>query len=322
MHPFLAKVTTRRAPRRAQGHGGLRPRRRAVGDRERHRLPRQRLLVVHDRRGRVRQQPARLTPRATRRYQEDRMAEAYIVDAVRTPVGKRGGCTRARCTPPTSARHVLDALVERTRRRPGRRRRRDHGLLRHDRLAGRRRRPHRVAGRRAARARARRDDRPAVRLVPAGGALRRPGRHVRHPGPRRRRRRAEHVGDPDLVGDDGRRSSSASPRRSRSRRAGRAVRRPGGLAVPRRRDDRREVGLIRERHGGVRLSRATGARSRRSTRAASTARSRRSGTSPCDEGPRRDTSLEKMAGLKPLREGGRITAARRLADLATPPRRC
>jgi acetyl-CoA C-acetyltransferase len=28
-----------------------------------------------------------------------------------------------------------------------------------------------------------------------------------------------------------------------------------------------------------------------------------------DEGPRRDTSLEKMAGLKPLGEGGRITAA-------------
>ncbi|MFD4762782.1 acetyl-CoA C-acetyltransferase [Streptomyces sp. NPDC058439] len=29
----------------------------------------------------------------------------------------------------------------------------------------------------------------------------------------------------------------------------------------------------------------------------------------CDEGPRRDTSLEKMAGLKPLVEGGRLTAA-------------
>ncbi len=28
-----------------------------------------------------------------------------------------------------------------------------------------------------------------------------------------------------------------------------------------------------------------------------------------DEGPRRDTSLEKMAGLQPLQEGGRITAA-------------
>ncbi|MFF3912133.1 acetyl-CoA C-acetyltransferase [Streptomyces sp. NPDC001852] len=29
----------------------------------------------------------------------------------------------------------------------------------------------------------------------------------------------------------------------------------------------------------------------------------------CDEGPRRDTTLEKMAGLKPVVEGGRITAA-------------
>ena len=28
-----------------------------------------------------------------------------------------------------------------------------------------------------------------------------------------------------------------------------------------------------------------------------------------DEGPRRDTSLERMAGLRPLREGGRVTAA-------------
>ncbi|MER6068599.1 acetyl-CoA C-acetyltransferase [Streptomyces sp. NPDC001817] len=29
----------------------------------------------------------------------------------------------------------------------------------------------------------------------------------------------------------------------------------------------------------------------------------------CDEGPRRDTTLEKMAGLKPVVEGGRLTAA-------------
>jgi acetyl-CoA C-acetyltransferase len=29
----------------------------------------------------------------------------------------------------------------------------------------------------------------------------------------------------------------------------------------------------------------------------------------CDEGPRRDTTLEKMAALRPLREGGRVTAA-------------
>jgi acetyl-CoA C-acetyltransferase len=29
----------------------------------------------------------------------------------------------------------------------------------------------------------------------------------------------------------------------------------------------------------------------------------------CDEGPRRDTTLERMAGLQPLEEGGRLTAA-------------
>jgi acetyl-CoA C-acetyltransferase len=42
------------------------------------------------------------------------------------------------------------------------------------------------------------------------------------------------------------------------------------------------------------------------------------GTVPIDECPRRDTSLEKMAGLKPLREGGLITAAlsSQIADAA------
>jgi acetyl-CoA C-acetyltransferase len=39
---------------------------------------------------------------------------------------------------------------------------------------------------------------------------------------------------------------------------------------------------------------------------------------PADECPRRDTSLERMAGLKPLRDGGRITAAlsSQIADAA------
>ena len=39
-----------------------------------------------------------------------------------------------------------------------------------------------------------------------------------------------------------------------------------------------------------------------------------------DEGPRRDTTLEKMAALKPLRDGGRITAAlsSQIADGAGP----
>src|SRR5207245_2722818 len=47
--------------RRAHTTRGIRARRRTVGSRERDRLPRQRLLVLHDRRGRRGQQPAPLT---------------------------------------------------------------------------------------------------------------------------------------------------------------------------------------------------------------------------------------------------------------------
>ena len=62
MHPFLAKVTTDELLDAAHRARGLRPRRRAVGGRQRHGLPRQRLLLLHDGRGRVRQQPAPLRP--------------------------------------------------------------------------------------------------------------------------------------------------------------------------------------------------------------------------------------------------------------------
>ena len=58
MHPFLAKVTTEENAGRAGLAGGLRPRRRAVGGRQRHGVPGQRLLLLHDRRGRVGEQPA------------------------------------------------------------------------------------------------------------------------------------------------------------------------------------------------------------------------------------------------------------------------
>ena len=46
------------------------------------------------------------------------MPEAYIVDAVRTPVGRRGAGS-ARSTPPTSAPPALSALVDRTGIDPG-----------------------------------------------------------------------------------------------------------------------------------------------------------------------------------------------------------
>ena len=41
-----------------------------------------------------------------------------------------------------------------------------------------------------------------------------------------------------------------------------------------------------------------------------------------DEGPRRDTTLEKMAKLQPLVEGGRAHRGGVEPDLATAPRRC
>jgi acetyl-CoA C-acetyltransferase len=46
------------------------------------------------------------------------MGEAFIVDAVRTPVGKRNGAL-SRVHPADLGAHVLRALVERTRIDPG-----------------------------------------------------------------------------------------------------------------------------------------------------------------------------------------------------------
>ena len=63
MHPFLAKVTTEELLDELDRARGLRPRRRAVGGRQRDRVPRERLRLVHDRRSRLRQQPAPLSGR-------------------------------------------------------------------------------------------------------------------------------------------------------------------------------------------------------------------------------------------------------------------
>ena len=108
------------------------------------------------------------------------MGEAYIVDAVRTPVGRRERRARQRVHPADLGAHVLRALVERTGHRPAGRRGRRLRLRRHDRPAGRRHRAHLLARGRAARRGAGRDDRPPVRLVAAGGALRRAGGDERH----------------------------------------------------------------------------------------------------------------------------------------------
>jgi acetyl-CoA C-acetyltransferase len=119
------------------------------------------------------------------------MAEAFIVDALRTPTGKRKGSLACRCTAPTSAR--MSSRPRRAQRHsPRGLRRRDLRLRRHHRPAGRRHRPHRVAGRRPADERARHHGRPPVRLLAAGGALRRAGSDERHPGRGAGRRRADH----------------------------------------------------------------------------------------------------------------------------------
>ena len=179
------------------------------------------------------------------------MAEAYIIDTVRTPVGRRGG----------GLSQVHPADLGRTRAERSRRAHRDRSLEgrgrrlrlpRHHRPPGGRHRPHLLAGRRASRRGAGHHRRPSVRFVAAGGALRSAGRHVGDAGPRRRRRRAEHVGHPDLLGDARRRAVRLHRSVLGLRGLGEALRRPAGRPVPRRRDDRRELGPVPRGDGGVR----------------------------------------------------------------------
>ena len=133
------------------------------------------------------------------------MPEAYIVDAVRSPVGRRNGGL-AGIHPADLGAHSIRALMEQRRRRPGRGRRRDLRLRRHDRSAGGRHRAHVLARRRAPRGSSGHDRGSPVRLVATGGPFRRAGGDVGHQRPRRRGRRAEH----DRRSRSARRCSSAS----------------------------------------------------------------------------------------------------------------
>ena len=232
------------------------------------------------------------------------MPEAYIVDAVRTPVGRRnGGFAEYASGRPGRACHP-DAGRARGLR-PRRDRRRRLRVPGHHRLPGRRHRPDLLrlaAG--PARDGTGRHGRPAVRLLAAGGAFRRPGGDERHRRPGRRRRRAEHepVPHPQLV-HGGRAVRRHGPLVRVEGLAG-ALRRPGDLAVPRRRDDRREVGFRAARTWRSSRCAATSAPPRRRTRAASTAEiAPFDGRQARTRAPRADTSLEKMAALKTARPG-------------------
>ena len=178
------------------------------------------------------------------------MSEAFIVEAVRTPVGRRGGGL-SQIHPADLGGHVIRSLMERSKVDPHAVEDVDLRVPRRDRPAGRRHRSHVRSRRRAARARPRGHDRPPVRVGPAVGALRGAGGHVRHDGCRHRRRRAEHVAGADPGVGRARPGRGIQPVHElaglehdlRSRR---------GQPVRRRRDDGRQVGPQPRRDGGVR----------------------------------------------------------------------
>ncbi len=166
---------------------------------------------------------------------------------------RRQAQRRARPRPPRRPRRPLHPRALRPRRRRSRRgRRRRLRVRRHHRSPGRRHRADLLARRGHARRGTRHHRRPPVRFVAAGRPLRRAGRDVGDRRPHRRRRRAEHERDPDQRGDARGRAVRVRGPLLRFARLGGALRHPGGLPVPQRGDDRREVGHHPRRHGGVR----------------------------------------------------------------------
>ena len=228
--------------------------------------------------------------------------------------------------PDDLAAHVVSAAVERTGLDPARDRRRLHGRGQPVGRGQPRRRPHGRAARRPAGRGARGDGQPALRVGPRGRqpGLPRPAPRRGRPLPRRRRR----VDEPRALGDAeagaGPAARRADPVRHRPRLAhgqpadGGAATRPSRWARPARtspsataisREDQdalcaAEPPARRRRAGGGPLRRPDRRRSR-------CPRRRRDEPTPstADEGPRDDTSLEKLARLRPaFREGGTVTA--------------
>ena len=164
------------------------------------------------------------------------MRDAVIVEAVRTPVGKRnGGLAGVHAGRPVLARP--DGAGRAQRHRPGPGRGRHLGLRQPGRRADPRHRPHRAAGRGLAGDGARHDRRPAVRFLPAGDQLR--GRLRDRRAVRRRRGRRCGVDEPGADGIvRGRRRARHAVQRRLPGPVQRRVPEPGH----RRGDDRRAVG--------------------------------------------------------------------------------
>ena len=235
------------------------------------------------------------------------MAEAYIIDTVRTPVGRRGGGL-SQVHPADLGAHVLNALVDRTGIDPALVEDVVFGCL--DTIGPQ-------AG-----------DIARTAWLAAGLPEEVPGTTIdRQCGSSQQ---AVHFaaqgvmsGTQDLVVAGGVQNMSAIPISSAMlvaeqfgftdpfsglRGLGEALRRPAGGPVQRRRDDRPRTGTSPARRWRRSPCSRTSVRSSPVPRAASTRRSSPFGEITQDEGPR-EPNLEKIRSLKPLVEGGRLTAA-------------
>ena len=142
--------------------------------------------------------PCRVARSCSRTRTHEEHPDARGLHRRRRPHPRRQARRRAVPGAPRRPRRARDHRDRRAHRhRPGRGRGRVLRLRRPARAPGRRHRPHLLARRRVPRGGAGHDDRPPVRVVAAGGALRRAGRDERHQRRDRRRRRPEHEPDPD-----------------------------------------------------------------------------------------------------------------------------
>ena len=228
------------------------------------------------------------------------MPEAYVVEAVRTAVGKKTdrspACTRSiwACT------HCAVCSTGSTSIRRGRRR---HRRLRRRASAAR---PATSAAT-AWLAAGYPEEVPGVTVDRQCGSsqqaisLWRTGDPVRHRGHHPGRRHAEHEPDPDRVGDGGRQGVRVHLADQRVGELAAPLRRPGDLPVPRRRADRREMEHLPRGDGAVR-ARQPPACVQPAIRGGHFENEIIGvGDFRIDEGPR-ETSLEKMAGLQTLVE--------------------
>ena len=220
------------------------------------------------------------------------MPNAVIVDAVRTPVGRRNGRLSG-WHPVDLAAQPLRALVERNDLDPVPHRGRDHGLHHDGGRAGHEHRSQRRPGRRLPRIGARDHRRPAVRVGPAGRPLRRPGRDVGGHGHRHRGR--DRVDDPGPHRLDHRPGAGRGLRTDRPRPL--PVHPPGPLG----RRDRRALGDQPAPDGRLRPRVPPPGRRWPRTKAASATRSSRWRRRPKPTRTPSSTSTKGSGGARPSR---------------------